>query len=392
MEKRSKKTLVDKFADRRKKNEPAPEGKPQNSGALLVSIVSLLQKLVQKSLDSEEAPKENAQGSGVPPKEMPQDSGAPKKEEPLLPEGLPPGKRLLPIVAKAEETVEQTAIATEGRQGVFGRILQEFVPGLQNWLHDRRTRRKTIQILQRSRHAGGRAGAPGDDGLHGAEARPARALPKLASPRARKLRIAAWRIFRPVFRWQRRSSPKAVLATYFGVLGALSLFVTASFLLSSWGKKPAAPAPHPVPAVVSMKLGVPAGKALQPPTRSAPANARGRQALAEKFLRDGNYAAAEQQFREILPTTKFRPLTGFQIYLCLLKQGKTAEAEVMAGKFPTGTLANNPSGLYARAATALVQGRTEDARADIESARRQHPLLSPLYDKALADAGLAPED
>jgi len=65
---------------------------------------------------------------------------------------------------------------------------------------------------------------------------------------------------------------------------------------------------------------------------------------------------------------------------------------MMAGRFLTGTLANNPSGLYARAATALVQGRAEDARADIESARRQHPLLSPLYDKALADAGLAPAD
>ena len=386
MEKRSKKTLVDKFAERRKKDEPVPAGKPQDSEALLVSIVSLLQKLVQKTQDSEVPPKQLAQESEATPKELAQDSESPSEEEPLHPEKRPPGKRPPPIIARAEDTVEQTDIATEGQQGVSSRILQEFVPGLQNWLHDRRNRRDTIRVLQRIRHAGG-----SDGGLPGAEALPARALPKLASPRARKRRIAAWRVFRPVLRWQRRS-PKAVFATYFGVLGALSLFVTACFLIPSWEKKPVAPAAPAAPAVVSMKLGVPAVKALQPPARTAPKNPRGRQALAEKYLRDGNYAAAEQQFREILPTAEFRALTGFQIFLCMLKQGKTAEAEFLAGRFPTGTLAKNPSGLYARAATALVQGRTEDARADIESARRQHPLISPLYDKALAAAGLTLPD
>ncbi|MEI6073016.1 MAG: hypothetical protein WCS31_14580 [Verrucomicrobiae bacterium] len=382
MEKRSKKTLVDKFAERRKKDEPVPAGKPQDSEALLVSIVSLLQKLVQKTQDSEVPPKEHAQDSEATPKEKPQEAESPSTEDPHLLENRPMGKRPFPIVARAEDTEAQTDIATEGQPGVFGRILQEFVPGLQNWLHDRRNRRDTIRVLQRIRHAGGHPGA---------EALPARALPKLASPRARKRRIAAWRVFRPVLRWQRRS-PKAVFATYFGVLGALSLFVTACFLIPSLEKKPAAPTAPAAPAVVSMKLGVPAVKALQPPARTAPANARGRQALAEKYFQDGNYAAAEQQFREILPTTEFRALTGFQIFLCMLKQGKTAEAEFLAGRFPTGTLAKNPSGLYARAAKALVQGRTEDARADIESARRQYPLISPLYDKALAAAGLAPTD
>jgi len=222
---------------------------------------------------------------------------------------------------------------------------------------------------------------------HEPAARPARALPKLAAPLARRARIAGWRTFRPLTRWQRRSSPLIVLAAYFGILGVLSLSATAYFLMPSRQKAPAAVAPTDL---VAMRLGPPDRKAIQEPPKE-PADAARLQRQAEAELRSGNYAAAEQHFRELLPTAHFRALTGFQIFLCLLKQGKTAEAELMAGRFPSGVSARNPSGLYVRAATALTQGRAEDARSVIGSARRQYPLISPLYDKALADAGIAPE-
>jgi hypothetical protein len=223
---------------------------------------------------------------------------------------------------------------------------------------------------------------------NGPEARPARALPKLAAPLARRARIAGWRMFRPLTRWQRRASPLIVLTSYFGILGVLSLSATTYFLMPSRQKAPAAVAPTDI---VAMRLGAPSrSKAIQEPPKE-PADAARLQSQADEEFRSGNYAAAEQHFRELLPTAHFRALTGFQVFLCLLKQKKAAEAELMAGRFPSGVSARNPSGLYVRAATALTQGRAEDARSVIGSARRQYPLICPLYDKVLAEARLAPE-
>jgi len=216
----------------------------------------------------------------------------------------------------------------------------------------------------------------------------ARALPKLAAPLARRARIAAWRVFRPLTRWQRRSSPLIILAAYFGILGVLSLSATTYFLLPSRQEAPAAVAPTDI---VAMRLGAPSRSKGFQETPKETADAARLQSQAEEELQAGSYAAAEQHFRELLPTAHFRALTGFQVFLCLLKQGKTAEAELMAGRFPSGVSARNPSGLYVRAATAVTQGRREDARSAIASARRQYPLISPLYDKALTDTGLAPE-
>jgi thioredoxin-like negative regulator of GroEL len=112
---------------------------------------------------------------------------------------------------------------------------------------------------------------------------------------------------------------------------------------------------------------------------------------AEEEFRAGNYAAAEQHFRKLLPTARFRALTGFQVFLCLIKQGKIEEAKQMAKKFPYGPAAKNPSGIYASAALALLEGRSDDTRQAIETARRQYPLITPLYDAALVDAKIAPE-
>ena len=273
-------------------------------------------------------------------------------------------------------------------------ILQEVAPELLNWAQDRRKRRRAIKkfLLRRSsqgQRKGGDSRDPGNAGSAGGRASsPARALPKLAFLWARRVRIAAWRGIRPILRWQRRSSPVTILATYFGLLSVLSLLASAYFLIPARhvDHPPKAEAP---PHLISMQLGVPARKALQQPQEDPVSLTRLQKQAEEEFLA-GNYAAAEQIFRELLPTARFRALTGFQIYLCLLKQNKSAEAELMAGRFPTGPMARNPSGIYVRAAAALLQGRTEDARAAIESARKQYPQICPLYDKALSDAALAP--
>jgi len=142
---------------------------------------------------------------------------------------------------------------------------------------------------------------------------------------------------------------------------------------------------------ITMRLGKSVPKPLQEPRRKEPVDVERLQSQADEEFRTGNYASAEQHFRALLPSTRLRALTGFQIYLCLLKQKKTAEAELLAGKFPTGPAARNPSGLYVRAAIARMEGRMEDSRSAIESARSQYPFICPLYDKALADASLSTE-
>jgi len=138
-----------------------------------------------------------------------------------------------------------------------------------------------------------------------------------------------------------------------------------------------------------MQLGKVPDKALEYPLPSATDSAR-MESEAEAEFQAGNFAAAERNFRKILPTTHFRALVGFQIFLCLLKQGKTAEAELLARNFPTSAAAKNPSGSYALAAIALSQGRSDDALQLVENARRRFPLTSPLYDKALSEASLKP--
>jgi len=352
-----------------------------------------MDKRLGKTLASRLAEKRRETGEPLGSEEKPPEPASqPVETAPKRPRSFLEKHKPAPFAAVAEAPEAAPEIkegALENFQRTGGGILQEIVPGLQSWLRDWAKRRKIHLILGRHRGLPSES-TQGDGDAKDAVSRPARALPKLSSPRARRRRIARWRTFRPVLRWQRRASLATVLVTYFGILGVLSLSVTAFFLV---------PARHevvvpktPVPIIVSMQLGTRPRKTLQQPPAVVPRDLARLQDQAEKDFRSGNYAAAESGFRELLPVARFRALTGFQIFLCLLKQGKTAEAEFMGERFPTGTSAKNPSGIYVSAATAFLQGRTEDGRSAIESAHRQFPLICPLYDKALADAGLAPEE
>ncbi len=207
------------------------------------------------------------------------------------------------------------------------------------------------------------------------------------SQQYRKARIAARRLLRKGSRWQHRSSPARVLATYFAIFGALSIAITAYFLLSAPKRN------LPVKAAESlekipMQLGATVHKPLLEHVSEPPGTAQ-MQSQAEEEFRAGNYAAAELIFRKLVPTARFRALTGFQVFLCLIKQGKIEEAKQMATKFPYGPTAKNPSGIYASAAFALLEGRSADARQSLETARGQYPLISPLYDTILTDAKIA---
>lgn len=310
-----------------------------------------------------------------------------------------PGR--LPTVATAPSKTAEEPASRSSRWGKFRDTLRvaliELAPELPNLLRDWRKRRKAIKAFHLSRKQVAVASAEvdgaraqGEGTTPDAQAKPARALPKLSSRAARRGRIATWRLLRPVLRWQRRTPPSKVLACYFGALGVVSLAAIAVFVWPSPPPPAQRSAPLSAPSGVTMQLGVPARKAVRDPLPD-PAAVAQFQDRADAEFHAGNYAAAEKSFRELLPSARFRPLTGFQIFLCLLKQGKSAEASIMANKFPAGPGAKNPSGQYVAAALAITDGRPGDARAAVDAARRQFPTICPLYDRALAAAALAPE-
>lgn len=295
----------------------------------------------------------------------------------------------------AEDSSTRSCGVWTGFRRECGKILQEIAPGFLNWVQDWRMRRKTMRSFDESRPKqttyprpiGENNSAAADDASAGNDVK-ARALPQLSAPLARRARIAAWHMLRPVLRWQHRSSPAAVLGIYFGILCALSVSASVYFLLPRHQKDPV-PAAEEISAEVALLLNA-SGDKLSPQRQAASANSTRLLGQAEKEFRAGRYAAAELLFRKALPTARFPALTGFQIFLCLLKQGKTAEAKSLAGKFPPSASIINPSGIFVHAAYSLRQSRPEDARLDIESARRRFPMMSPFYEKALADAALAP--
>jgi hypothetical protein len=138
-----------------------------------------------------------------------------------------------------------------------------------------------------------------------------------------------------------------------------------------------------------MSLSMSAREALKKPTPDT-SEIKRIQSEAEEAFRAKDFAKAETQLREILPFIRLRALGGFQIYVCLVLQGKSAEAEVMAAKFPETAVSRNPAPLYIRAVKAIENGNPEEARMEIESARKAFPEISPLYDQVLRDAGIMP--
>ncbi len=188
-----------------------------------------------------------------------------------------------------------------------------------------------------------------------------------------------------------KPQPWHLVFIFFGLLILLSLGVAAAF----FRPPPTPPKVDPVPVdpapPVAMNLSMTARDALKKPTPDT-LEVKRIQSEAEEAFRAKDFARAEEQLREILPFIRLRALGGFQIYVCLVLQGKSAEADVMAAKFPESAVSRNPAPLYIRAVKAIRNGNPENARTEIESARKAFPEISPLYDQVLRDAGIMPED
>lgn len=254
-------------------------------------------------------------------------------------------------------------------------------------ISDWRKRRKAIRAYLRGRQPTTQRGR---HRKRSKKARAARALPKLPSREARIRRVAAWRKFRPVLRWHRRTPVAAILALYFGVAGALSVAVC--FLLLQPGAPARQPPAMPGPASdepVALGLGVPARKTGLLQEALAPDDFSALESQADEAFRKGDFSGAEVLYRKILPHSRRMFLTGFHLFLCLLQQGKFEEAELLASKAPQESVPKNPVRFYVSAAYAIKSGDLTAAAESISRAHALFPEASIFYDKALREAGMS---
>ena len=262
---------------------------------------------------------------------------------------------------------------------------------VRHWITEWRRRRKAVRAYMRSRKAHHAVRHPETGAEHGARARrSARALPKLPSRGERVRRIAFWRAFQPVIRWHRRMPPFVVVAVYFCTLGAISLAACFWLLSAPAEKERAVPRSVQGDSGVTLALGVPAHKALHDRAPRADEVASLEKLADEKF-RARDFAGAEILYRQFMPQARLKALAGFHIYLCLLQQGKSAELKIIEDKISFSSMPKNPFTYYSCAAVALKEGRSQDAKALIDSARAQFPDMSVFYDNALWESGLTRE-
>lgn len=113
-----------------------------------------------------------------------------------------------------------------------------------------------------------------------------------------------------------------------------------------------------------------------------------RRNLAETEFEAGHYGEAERIYRELLDNTQRKTLTAYQIFTCMVMQGKRDEARsFLAG---TPNIHSCPAGQYADATIYFVDGNPEKALRLLKEARTSYPRLSLLYDPTLRTLGYLP--
>jgi tetratricopeptide (TPR) repeat protein len=195
---------------------------------------------------------------------------------------------------------------------------------------------------------------------------------------------------RPIFRWHRRKPVALVLAIYLGVPAVVCLAACLWFLQS--GSQPpssAATASAAPGGPVAIQLGAPAKPALREEILT-PDKVSALQLQAEEAFRAGDFATAEALYQKLLPQAKHKAFTGFHLFLCLLQQGKSQEARLLANQATPRTVPKNPVTFYMAAAMAMKAGQPAQAAESISRAHELFPDRSLFYDKALREAGLEP--
>lgn len=228
-------------------------------------------------------------------------------------------------------------------------------------------------------------------------AEPARAVSKWKSRRARTLRIAVWKVFRPVLRWRVRHPFLAGLLVWGPVLAASGL-LTHSFIKKASepsGSRSAlsqmAEEADPELGEVRMTFSGPPASSLSIvgnlPAGVTPGQLMRRADLA--FLKE-NYPEAEELYRQALPFQKRKPLVLFKIFVSVLLQNRTEDAKGMLSLIPPPPLGASPANFYARAALAIHEGNRAEAHSLIQEARSRFPVISGDYETVMKDAGVEP--
>ncbi len=139
---------------------------------------------------------------------------------------------------------------------------------------------------------------------------------------------------------------------------------------------------------VSLTLAPPKSPMRKPITIGSAEQIELRHRLAESEFRSKNYAEAERIYRELLPDTRRKPLVNFQIFACLVGQGRKTEAVLYVKSHPE--LAKTPFASYAKTVVLFLDGQPEDARQSWALARAGFPTVAGFYDPIVRALGFEP--
>lgn len=194
-----------------------------------------------------------------------------------------------------------------------------------------------------------------------------------------------------VARFNRKTPPCLILILYLGILAGGSLLLIAGILSSNRhapGNIPAAAQEGRPKTPGSLPLRPDASEESPAPRRLTPAELELKSRLAEAEFDSRNYAEAEQCYRQIIHSTPRKPLAAYQIFTCMLMQGRRDEANLYITGIPQ--IENTPALHYAKATVAFLDGDADKARENLEIARSRFPRICPLYDPTLRKLGYIP--
>lgn len=221
----------------------------------------------------------------------------------------------------------------------------------------------------------------------------ARAVTRLESRRARVLRIVLWRPLRPLIRFQRRHptlSAMVVILCLLGAGGGITTYFINSHEQAEAARRAAAAADTAGAEAPAPAFGLQYGGIRSQRREIARALAIERHPseiwkdATEAFVQ-GDFLAAEADYRLISTSGAQRPVVLFRILLCLLGQKRVVEAMTMQSDFNTKMLAISPAPYFAKAVIADLEGREEEAKKLIEQANIAFPLKSVDFTTALRE-------
>lgn len=218
-----------------------------------------------------------------------------------------------------------------------------------------------------------------------------RALPRWR----RRMRITLWKAFRPLARLHRRVPAGLLVLFYLIVLAGVSAVFLLNVLPEKTARVAAPKGTAGQPATLQLQSPGPGGNLLggmapQPQPFLLKPDTKKITDMVEQLgdieFRAGRYPSAEKLYRAAFRTSPHRALTGFQIYVCTLLQGRHGQAADLKQRLAR-IGAKTPAHPYARAVLAFTEGRNADAEKILAEARTTYGSACDAYDPILTQLG-----